>query len=145
MSIRALNWAFKIIAGSPLSASERLVLLAICHRHNERTGRCDPSISTLAVMSGLSRRRATTALSSLDRRGVIETVHRNTSRGRISNQYIVPGRASASLPPMTGGALGGGRASASPNKEEITYKGREGGEVVDFHIEGMKFRGSVNG
>lgn len=68
-----------------LSRSEKLLLLVIADYHNDATGRCDPSISRLAVEALMSPRTAYRALARLKDKGFLEIQAR---QGR-SNQYAL--------------------------------------------------------
>lgn len=68
MSVAATNWAW----AQPVGGAEKLVLLALAHRHHTRTGQCNPSVETLALMVKLSERAVQYALRGLEERGLIE-------------------------------------------------------------------------
>lgn len=141
MSVAAINWAFSIIETGRLNASERLVLLALAHREHSKTRRCDPSVSTIAKMAGLSRPKASEAVSRLADMGVISVSRRTKDGAQISNAYHlggVPsakrgGVPSAEQAPCYDGATGGGVPSAEHNKGSL-YKGAT---VVEFSSHGF--------
>lgn len=126
MSIAALNWAWSAIQETQLSANEKLVLLALAHRHNAKTGQCNPSYDTLAGMVDLSRRRVIANVTSLEGKVDLEVVKRVSKGGQKTNQFIL-NRGDGSVTPQkqnrgdghytpVGGVTG--VTVASPNKEE---------------------------
>lgn len=92
-----------------MSAPARLVLLALANRHNQETGRCDPSISTISRDIQLSERSVRNGLRELEKLGLIQTVHRQvrtglgrrnmTSRYRLNGGAQFAGGMGHSLPP----------------------------------------------
>lgn len=127
MSVAATNWAFSVAGSHDLSRSEALSLLALAHRHNAKTGRCDPSFQTLSKMVNLSKRSVISAIQSLEDKGLICTIQRKTKQGQITNQYRLGSEATS----QGGGEVGdtpGGEA-ASPNRDIYT-KGRKASEKL---------------
>jgi DNA-binding transcriptional ArsR family regulator len=97
MSLTALRSAFSHIAKVKMSAPCRLVLLALSNRHNQETGRCDPSVSTLCSDTQLSERAVRSALRELESLKLISTVERKLRTGRgkrnMTNRYRLKGGA----------------------------------------------------
>lgn len=97
MSIRALHIAFSHMQESDLTPSARLVLLCLANRHNQETGRCDPSIKRLVKDSGLSERSVRNGLRCLEDRRIIQTVFRKATTGRgkanMTSRYRILGGA----------------------------------------------------
>lgn len=97
MSIRAINWAFGSIEDADLHPAAALTLLALAHCHNQETGRCDPSLTTLCAKTGLSERAVRNALRQLEEAKLLATTHRTvrTGRGRryLRNRYTLRGGA----------------------------------------------------
>lgn len=97
MSIRAIRHAFDGIKSVPMSAPARLVLLALANRHNQETGRCDPSLTTIAEDVQLSERSVRYGLRELERLGLVSTVERKQRTGRgkrnLTNRYRLKGGA----------------------------------------------------
>ena len=119
MSFRALAHVFRTMPKLPpsITPTGRLVLLALANRHNQETGRCDPSLATLSADTGMSERAVRTGLRGLEKARVIQTVERRlrTGKGRrnMTNRYRIT-------------ALKGGAESAAtlgqilpPNLEDI--------------------------
>ena len=76
MSWEALKWAFT----ADLPSAEKCVLLCLANRHNQETGRCDPSFATLADDAGTSRRSVIRAVTALKLAGYLTAIVRpNTS------------------------------------------------------------------
>jgi len=63
----------------------KTVLLVLAHHHNGETGRCDPSLSTIARETCLSRSAILVAISSLEHAGHLVRIHRSGG----SNSYRV--------------------------------------------------------
>ncbi len=132
MSIAATNWAFSEIRIGNLSAGERLCLLCLAHHHNAKTGRCDPSASTIASQTGLSRRSVVSAVQGLDLKGIISVEARSTRGGRTSNQHglhireIEPGKEYVA-PTQKGGVRG--KFKPSKAKRNRVYR-RDGHACV---------------
>lgn len=61
MSIKATNWAYE----QRLPPTEKSVLVALAHRHNAKTGQCNPSVETLSIMTGCSERSVQRSLRKL--------------------------------------------------------------------------------
>ena len=68
MSWGALAWASKTRVER---ASEKLILIALCDRHNDETGFAYPSINWLCEFSSLNRKTAISALDRLEACGLI--------------------------------------------------------------------------
>lgn len=109
MSHTALRTAFKAVESVTMSAPARLVLLALANRHNQETGRCDPSVARICSDVQLSERAVRAALRELEALKVIITVERRqrTGRGRrnLTNRYRInrgaqyAGRMGHNMPP----------------------------------------------
>lgn len=130
MSIASLNWAFEQRLPPPLKA----VLVALAHRHNAKTGQINPSVETLAIMTGLSERGVQRALRDLEQRKLIRpTGGVKGGRGKSTRWALVTakGRTPVTLSdPLKGDKSTGFRKSlkgdrVSPDKEEGSYR-REG-------------------
>ena len=97
MSIRALRQAFVHVSTVKMSLPARLVLLALANRHNQETGRCDPSISTICEDTQLSERAVQASLRLLEKLRLIVTVERKQRTGRgkrnLTNRYRITGGA----------------------------------------------------
>lgn len=87
MSVKATNWAYSVGELFDLTASERLVLLALSHRHNQATGQCNPSLDTLARMAGLTERRTRSAIASLEAKKLVRRHVRTINGRQRSNDY----------------------------------------------------------
>ena len=103
MSMTALRSAFSHLQSNDLSPSASIVLLCLANRHNQETGRCDPSIARLVKDTGLSRRSVQNGLRELEQKKLVQTVFRkcSTGRGRIdmnSRYRIKRGANSAPTP-----------------------------------------------
>ena len=98
MSLTALRNAFGIIGSVEMSPSAKLVLLALSNRHNQETGRCDPSIKTIAADTRMSERAIQYGLRELEAVKAIVTVERKQRTGRgkknLTNRYRIAGGAS---------------------------------------------------
>ena len=97
MSISALRNAFSHISTSKMTPKASLVLLVLSNRHNQETGRCDPSISRIASDTNMSERSVQYALRELEELKVIQTIFRKATTGRgiknMSNRYRLKGGA----------------------------------------------------
>lgn len=97
MSIRALHSSFKHIASVKMSLPARLVLLALSNRHNQETGRCDPSIATICADTQLSERAVRASLRELEGLRLVSTIERQLRTGRgkrnLTNRYRLKGGA----------------------------------------------------
>lgn len=86
MSIKAVTWAFEQRGLDPTS---KLTLVALCDVHNGHTGQCNPRISILADMVGVSRRTVERHLSILRDRGLIAWENVQGRSGQSSNVYTL--------------------------------------------------------
>lgn len=97
MSFTAIRNAMENLKTVKVSAGSKLVLLALSNRHNQETGRCDPSIETIASDLGISERAVQYGLRELEKHKLITTTHRvqRTGRGKrnMSNRYRLKGGA----------------------------------------------------
>ena len=113
MSMTALRSAFAQIRASKVSLPARIVLLCLANRHNQETGRCDPSLATICDDTGLSERAVRQALRQLEAERMISTVHRVQRSGRgkrnLSNRYRIRG----------GAQYAGGMGHNMPPKQEL--------------------------
>ncbi|UWQ94827.1 helix-turn-helix domain-containing protein [Rhodobacteraceae bacterium M385] len=90
MAPRHNEWAFEIANHHDLKMGQRLVLLALAHHRNKSTGKCYPSLETLAKLSNLDRRTVQRHLKSLRDNGVITIEERFHSNRQLSNLYGFP-------------------------------------------------------
>jgi len=81
------QWAF----GQECSPSAKLVLLAMCHGWNAGAGLCTYSMSTLARMSGLSRRSVVRAVGELSDARLVRVCRSDYGPGkkRLANHYVL--------------------------------------------------------
>jgi len=112
MSLTALKSAFQHISDVPLTPCAKLVLLCLANRHNQETGRCDPSIERMMCDLKISERAVRSALRELEAAKLISTVHRvsRTGRGKrnLTNRYRIRGGAKSA----------GGMGQNLPPKQE---------------------------
>lgn len=108
----AIRAAFLHIANVPMSTPARLVLLALSNRHNQETGRCDPSNATLCGDTQHTERTVRKAIRELERLRLITTTERKQRSGRgkrnLTNRYRLKG----------GVQYAGGMGSNMPPKQE---------------------------
>lgn len=112
MSLTALRAAFRHVENIPMSAPARLVLLSLANRHNQETGRCDPSVAKICKDTQLSERAVRKALRELEALRLISTVERKLRTGRgkrnMTNRYRLKG----------GAQYAGGMGHNMPPKQE---------------------------
>lgn len=98
MSVRASRAAWSHIAANKISIPARLVILALANRHNQETGRCDPSVARICLDTKLSERAVRLALRELEKCRAIQTVHRQQRTGlgtkNMANRYKIFGLSS---------------------------------------------------
>jgi len=85
MSIAASKWAWQ----SDLSGPLKLILLALAHCHNGKTGQCNPRVETIAGMVGRSERSVQYVLKDLQAAGYIRPIKRRRGRRQASNQFAL--------------------------------------------------------
>lgn len=94
MGFTAIRAAMRKITEIDVTPCAKLVLLALANRHNQETGRCDPSIQTIASDIGISARSVQNGLRELELAKVIVTVERRARTGRgkrnLTNRYRIP-------------------------------------------------------
>lgn len=83
MSIRASKWAWM----QPVSGTCKLVLLVLADCHNQKTGQCNPSVSTIARMVGKTETPVKQALRQLFKDGYFLKSKRTFNGRQSSNQY----------------------------------------------------------
>lgn len=82
MSARASNWAYE----QRLAPTLKAILVALAYRHNAASGQCNPSVETLAAMTGLSARAVQYGLRELEAAGLIAaTEGKAGGRARSTN------------------------------------------------------------
>lgn len=117
MSFTALRAVSAIMGNWPKSVtpSGKLVLFALADRHNQETGRCDPSLKTIARDLGICERSVRDGLRSLEKAGLIVTVERTQRSGRgkknLTNRYRL------TMPSM-GAKSAGGMGQNLPTNQE---------------------------
>lgn len=128
MSLSMTRWAFDAVASVELTPGAHIVLLHLANMHNERTGRCFPSIDTLAKRTGLAVRTIQAGIKDLQAKGLLSWEDRPNPRAtnRIVRYYSfnVTGANSAPvLNDVTGAENDKSRVqNLHPNQEEITRK-----------------------
>jgi hypothetical protein len=86
MSWGALAWAAKTRVER---ASEKLILIALCDRHNDETGFAYPSIDWLCEFSSLNRKTVISALDRLEACGLIQDSGRRVGVTRQVKVYTI--------------------------------------------------------
>lgn len=112
MSLAATSWAWQV---DGLAPGPKLVLLAIADHHNESTGLCCPSMATLALRAGVSRRSARRHVELLRERGLVSTTDRTRANGSFTtHEYHLMGDGApgANLAPGQGPPVAPGDAPA---------------------------------
>lgn len=77
MSYQAIDWAMALALDNPY---DKLVLLALAHHHNRKTGECYPSVRTIAADTGMKDSGIRAALKRLASNGVIQAFGSTSSR-----------------------------------------------------------------
>ena len=98
MSFTAIRLAFSIVAETPeLKASAKIALLVLADCHNQETGRCDPSIATIAKRGGMSERSIQDGLKQLSDLKKISITYRQRKTGKgkknLTSRYRILGGA----------------------------------------------------
>lgn len=98
MSLRAIQAAFQIIEATPeLTPSATISLLVLANSHNQETGRCDPSIETIARKGAISARAVQNGLRQLADLGKIAITYRQQRTGKgkrnLTSRYRILGGA----------------------------------------------------
>ena len=83
MSLKAFIWAGD---QTDLLPGEKLVLYALAYHHNHKTGRCFPSVATLANHTSLSRRGVFNVIKSLTQKRLIG---KTSGRKGVTNKYYL--------------------------------------------------------
>jgi len=102
MSLTALKRAFHIVATTTdLLPSATITLLVLANCHNQETGRCDPSVETIASKGAISARAVQKGLRQLVSLKKISITYRQAATGRgkknMTSRYrILGGEQSAS-------------------------------------------------
>ena len=84
MSIIAVKNAFNVTG---LKSGEKFVLVALAESHNGKTGRCFPSIKTLAEKTSIGDRQVQRHIDSLKKCGLISVTRKRTSKKWAVNSY----------------------------------------------------------
>lgn len=138
--LEKVKWLGRVLEHPTLSPAARAIAAGLVHRHNTKTGRCDPGIDDLARLAGCKRRKAQMARDELVAAGFLQAVQRkvgDADRPRfLSNAYRLLGVAARKVAAAVAGgapgasdALGGGACPApEPKKSEPSKAGLEDGE-----------------
>jgi len=84
MSFQAMAWAVK----HKLPCQEKMVLLILCN-YADQSGRCYPSMKTLADECGLSLSQTRKCLARLEEDKLVRRYKRIRSYGQTSNSFIL--------------------------------------------------------
>lgn len=84
MSVEAMTWALKQNTGK---SSAKLVLLMLAKHTNEQTGRCIPSIKTLADDCELDESTVKRCIAYLEEKRLLRTEKRYAEGCQLTNQY----------------------------------------------------------
>lgn len=97
MSMTALRAAMGIVEAIDLTPCAKLVLLCLANRHNQETGRCDPSVERIASDLRISPRSVQNGLRELSEKKAIQIIERKQRTGRgkrnLTNRYRLLGGA----------------------------------------------------
>lgn len=97
MSFTAIRSIMRDMQHMDITPCAKLVLVALANRHNQETGRCDPSISTIAKDLGISQRSVQNGLRELEKAKAVVTIERKARTGRgklnMTNRYRISGGA----------------------------------------------------
>lgn len=121
--LEKVKWLGRVLEHPDLSPEARAIAAAMFHRHNTKTGRCDPGMADLARLAGCCRRKAQMARDELVAAGFLEAIQRkvgDADRPRyLSSAYRLLGVAARKVAaavtgraPGAADALGGGACSA---------------------------------
>jgi hypothetical protein len=91
MSIRAMNWAYRVMPQTRLQPIERAVLACLAYHHNEKTGECFPSMATIGEYVGVRERRVRDAIRDLEAWGLICTRRKGRPGAPAANRYALFG------------------------------------------------------
>jgi len=86
MSIKASTWAWKQPVSDP---GAKLVLLCLADHMNGQSGRCHPSVPTIAKMTGQSVRTVQRKLQLLTEIGLVRIERRSQGVEPLSNAYAL--------------------------------------------------------
>jgi hypothetical protein len=78
MSLRMIEAVKRL----PVSPTQKLVLFCLADCHNEGSERCDPSVTYIMQITGLSNRAIATALQELEKGGNLQASRQNGARSR---------------------------------------------------------------
>lgn len=91
MSIHAINWSRKVCQTLSVPPHHRHLLITLACFHNDKTGQCDPSYSTLAKEMGYRERKVISLMKDLERSGLLMVWPRFIKGKQTSNEYILFG------------------------------------------------------
>lgn len=121
MSIRAERWVRERLAQVKVGPVAAAVLKELAYRHNQETGRCDPSVAGLAADTQLCERSVRVALRALEAAKLLRTVERKERSGRgkknLRNRYSFPGMPLFGRLSSGAGDAGGVGQEMPPNLE----------------------------
>jgi len=140
MSFTASRWAASAISQHDMSMSAKLVLVALGNRHNQETGRCDPSIILISKDVRISERAVRNGIRELEKLKLIRTVERKVRTGlgkrNMTNRYNLGG----------GAVFAGGVGQDLPTKQEVKAPSRfQDLAMILEDVEGAASDGRVMG
>ena len=102
---------------SGITRTEKLVLLILADYHNDETGQCNPGLERLAADCLLSTRRTSQTIASLERKGLVSTLHRRLNGGRYGSNWYQLNCVGAPSEVFSHGEQGDGAKSPTPPSE----------------------------
>lgn len=148
MSIQAVSWCFDQTIPDP---GAKLVLMSLCNAHNRDTGRCNPSITTLALESSLSAATVRRKLTWLEENGWIRKSENYSESGRqTTNIYYLEMEYGEGVT-VTGGGVtadrGEGvtvdRGNMNRNKEPIKRKNTKKEKLISILSKAVPYETAI--
>ena len=102
---------------SGITRTEKLVLLILADYHNDETGQCNPGLERLAADCLLSTRRTSQTIASLERKGLVSTLHRRLNGGHYGSNWYQLNCVGAPSEVFSHGEQGDGAKSPTPPSE----------------------------
>jgi len=93
VSFAAIAAAYHHLSEVDMTPAAKVVLFVLAGRHNQETGRCDPSVMTIGKDARMSDRAVKYALKELATKRVISVTRRKAKTGRgklnMTNRYVI--------------------------------------------------------
>jgi hypothetical protein len=130
MSFKAMTWA----VNHELPAMQKIVLMVMANRFNEKSNTCWPSLESIAKESGMDKRSVIRQIGKLENIGLIRVVKTRGNNGmNVANRYLLMLDVQGGLKTGEASKLGSDRESLGSDRESLGSDRESPGVVTESH------------